>query len=208
MKKVFVFVAVLLAALIVFAEISEDVQDQQACGYARRAGSAEVWQKYLEKFPNGICSFEAENEIANLRNRATKQKFKETESDSVVEENNDQVRYYRPYKGFGITLLILGGIALTEVMPIMIYYTKQHDDYTYINYYGREKTDEDEYKQYKKFRDASISMGVIGGAFVLGGIIFTATKRPVPNQNQKIELSNLSVSPTKGGMFTSVGFRF
>jgi len=199
MKKFFVFVAVLFAAVGVFAETSEDVRDQPACEYARRAESPEVWQNYLEKFPNGICSFEAENEIANLRNRATKQKFKETESDSVVEENNDQVRYYRPYKGFGITMLILGGIALTEVMPITAYFAAAYsdpDDYDY-----------DESK-YKDLKNASIAMGVIGGAFVLGGIIFTATKRPVPNQNQKIELSNLSVAPTKGGMFTSVGFRF
>ncbi len=208
MKKVFVFVAVLFTAVSVFAEISGDVQDQQACEYARRAGSTEVWQKYLEKFPNGSCGFEAENEIANLKNGTAKQKSREPDSHNIVEKNTEQVRYYRPYKGFGITLLILGGIALTDVMPIMIYCMKQHDDYTYINYYGRERTDEDEYKQYKKFRDASIAMGVIGGVFILGGIIFTAAKRPVPNQNQKIELSNLSVAPTKGGMFTSVGFRF
>jgi len=208
MKKFFVFVAVLFAAASVFAENSGDVQDQQACEYARRAESVEVWQKYLEKFPNGICSFEAEIEIANLKNGVRKQKSIEPDSQSIVKENTEQVRYYRPYKGFGITLLILGGTALTEVMPIMIYCMKQHDDYTYINIYGRERTDEDEYKQYKRFRDAAISMGVIGGTFILGGIIFTATKRPVPNQNQKIEVSSLSVSPTKGGMFTSVGFRF
>lgn len=208
MKKFFVFVAVLFAAVSVFAETSGDVQDQQACEYARRAESLEVWQKYLEKFPNGICIFEAENEIVNLKNGTEKQKSIEPDSQSIVEENTEQVRYYRPYKGFGITLLILGGTALTEVMPIMIYCMKQHDDYTYTNYYGRERTDEDEYKQYKKFRDAAISMGVIGGTFILGGIIFTATKRPVPNQNQKIEVSSLSLSPTKGGMFTSVGFRF
>ncbi|MBO4639575.1 MAG: hypothetical protein J5710_07460 [Treponema sp.] len=199
MKKVFVFAAVLLAAIALFAETSGDVQDQQACGYARRAGSAEVWQKYLEKFPNGICSFEAENEIANLKNRAPKQKFKKTESYSIVEEDSEQVRYYRPYKGFGITLLILGGIALTEVMPITAYFAAVYSD-----------PDDDDYDEskYKDLKNASIAMGVIGGAFILGGIIFTATKRPVPNQNQKIELSNLSVAPTKGGMFTSVGFRF
>ena len=199
MKKVFVFVAVLFAALTLFAEASGDVQDQQACGYARKADSKEVWQKYLEKFPNGICSFEAENEIANLKNRAPKQKFKETESDSVVEENSEQVRYYRPYKGFGITLLILGGIALTEVMPITAYFAAAYSD-----------PDDDDYDEsrYKDLKNASIAMGVIGGAFILGGIIFTAVKRPVPNQNQKIELSNLSVAPTKGGVFSSVGFRF
>lgn len=199
MKKVLIFVAVLFAAVSVFAEFSGDVQDQQACEYARRAGTTEVWQKYLEKFPNGICSFEAENEIANLKNRATKQKSEESDSQSVVEEDSEQVQYYRPYKGFGITLLILGGIALTEVMPITAYFAAAYsdpDDYDY-----------DESK-YKDLKNASIAMGVIGGAFILGGIIFTATKRPVPNQNQKIELSNLSVAPKKGGMFTSVGFRF
>ena len=199
MKKVLIFVAVLFAAVSVFAEFSGDVQDQQACGYARRAGSAEVWQKYLEKFPNGICSFEAENEIANLINGATKQKSKKSDSQSVVEEDSEQVRYYRPYKGFGITLLILGGIALTEVMPITAYFAAAYSD-----------PDDDDYDEskYKDLKNASIAMGVIGGAFILGGIIFTATKRPVPNQNQKIELSNLSVAPKKGGMFTSVGFRF
>jgi len=199
MKKFFVFVAVLLAAVSVFAEVSGDVQDQQACEYARRVESLEVWQNYLEKFPNGICIFEAENEIVNLKNGTPKQKSEKSVSPSVVVVNNEPVRYYRPYKGFGITLLILGGIALTEVMPITAYFAAAYsdpDDYDY-----------DESK-YKDLKNASIAMGVIGGAFVLGGIIFTATKRPVPNQNQKIELSNLSVAPTKGGMFTSVGFRF
>ena len=199
MKKVFVFVAVLFAALTLFAEASGDVQDQQACGYARKADSKEVWQKYLEKFPNGICSFEAENEIENLINGATQQKSKESDSQSVVEEDSEQVRYYRPYKGFGITLLILGGIALTEVMPITAYFAAAYSD-----------PDDDDYDEskYKDLKNASIAMGVIGGAFILGGIIFTAVKRPVPNQNQKIELSNLSVAPTKGGVFSSVGFRF
>ena len=198
MKKFFVFVAVLFAAAGVFAENSGDVQDQQACEYARRAESLEVWQKYLEKFPDGICSFEAENEIANLKNGTAKQKYKEAESRSIVEENTKQVRYYRPYKGFGITLLILGGIALTEVMPVTAYFASAYSD---------SDDDEDE-RKYKDLKNASISMAVIGGAFMLGGIIFTATKRPLPNQNRKIELSSLSVSPTKGGMFTSVGFRF
>lgn len=45
MKKFFVFVAVLFAAAGVFAENSGDVQDQQACEYARRTESLEVWQK-------------------------------------------------------------------------------------------------------------------------------------------------------------------
>jgi len=91
MKKFFVFVAVLFAAVSVFAENSGDVQDQQACEYARRVESLEVWQNYLEKFPNGICSFEAENEIANLKNGVRKQKSIEPDSQNIVEKNTEQV---------------------------------------------------------------------------------------------------------------------
>lgn len=70
MKKVLVFVAVLFAAVSVFAEISGDVQDQQACEYARKADSKEVWQKYRKNFPEGSCIFEAEAEIKKLKSSA------------------------------------------------------------------------------------------------------------------------------------------
>ena len=70
MKKVFVFAAVLFAALTLFAEASGDVQDQQACEYARKADSKEVWQKYRKDFPEGSCIFEAEAEIRKLKSSA------------------------------------------------------------------------------------------------------------------------------------------
>ena len=188
MKKVFVFVAVLLAAVSVFAENSGDVQDQQACEYAKRAESLEVWQKYLEKFPDGICSFEAENEIANLKNGVRKQKSEKSDNPSVVVINNEPVRYYRPYKGSGTALLVIGLLAELVVADALIIGGVANDS------------------------DGLIIAGIVTGIAALpiwiSGAALLAQKRPVPNQNQKIELSNLSVSPTKGGMFTSVGFRF
>ena len=108
MKKVLVFVAALFAVSSVWGEASWDDQDQQACEYARRAESREVWQNYLERFPNGICSFEAENEIENLKNGGSKRNSPES---SVVVINNEPVRYYKPYKASGTALLVIGLLA-------------------------------------------------------------------------------------------------
>lgn len=188
MKKFFVFVTVLFAAVSVFAETSEDVRDQQACEYARRAESMEVWQNYLEKFPNGICSFEAENEIANLKNGVRKQKSEKSDNPSVVVINNEPVRYYRPYKGSGTALLVIGLLADLVVADTLIILGVTNDS--------------------DKALAAGIVTGIVALPIWITGASLVAQKRPVPNQNQKIELSSLSLSPTKGGMFTSVGFRF
>ena len=70
MKKVLVFVAALFAVSSVWGEASWDDQDQQACEYARRAESREVWQNYRKNFPEGHCVFEAEAEIRKLKTSA------------------------------------------------------------------------------------------------------------------------------------------
>jgi hypothetical protein len=71
MKKsvILTLFAILFATLIVFARTSKNVQDQQACDYARKKGTVEVWQDYLRQFPQGMCAFEAESEIKDLNKR-------------------------------------------------------------------------------------------------------------------------------------------
>lgn len=70
MKKIVVLVVTLFATLIVFAQASKNVQDQQACDYARKKGTVEVWQDYLRQFPQGMCSFEAKSEIKDLNKKS------------------------------------------------------------------------------------------------------------------------------------------
>ena len=67
MKKFLVFAVALFATLMVFAQASKNVQDQQACDYARKKRRVEVWQDYLRQFPQGMCSFEAKSEIKDLQ---------------------------------------------------------------------------------------------------------------------------------------------
>ncbi|MBO4711583.1 DUF1566 domain-containing protein [bacterium] len=69
MKRILVFAAALFATLMVFAQASKNVQDQQACDYARKKGTVEVWQDYLIQFPQGMCSFEAKSEIKDLNKK-------------------------------------------------------------------------------------------------------------------------------------------
>ena len=345
MKKVFVFVAVLLAALIVVAETSGDVQDQQACEYARKTRKIRIWKEYLKTYPNGACQFEARMKINNAaRKKAKKQKkleniehgnlqwsqkvkfkadydsaikicqslnkngeegwhlptieelrtliincpqnesggqcvvdkddcdgcgykkehsvfsdreffwsstphkyvesnawsvnfdnggitfigrsgehnfrcvkdknlsggenysttiddeeddneFDEEEDNSeknkerrIVIINNEQTRYYRPYKGAGTALLVIGLLGDLLVADTLIICGAVYDS--------------------NKALYAGIATGIISLPMWITGAALLSKKRPVPDQNQKIELSNLSVAPTKGGVFTSVGFRF
>jgi len=67
MKKFFVVFAMIFVTSALFAETS----DEQACEYARKAGSKEVWENYLETFPNGDCSFEAKGEISKTNGSTT-----------------------------------------------------------------------------------------------------------------------------------------
>lgn len=122
------------AAVALFAEVSGDMQDQQACEYARKTRKIKIWKEYLKAYPNGVCRFEARMLVAD-------------------------------------TLIIVGAASDSSGLVI-----------------------------------AGVATGVIGLPMWITGAALLAKKRPVPDQ--KIELSNLSVSPTKGGMFTSVGFRF
>ena len=71
MKKsmILTLLVVLFATLTLFAQKAGSIQDQQACEYARRNNSAEIWQNYLKRFPQGMCAFEAESEIQKLKNR-------------------------------------------------------------------------------------------------------------------------------------------
>ena len=65
-STILVLFVILFATLTVFGQASKSTQDQQACEYARKNNSAEIWQNYLKRFPQGMCAFEAESEIKKL----------------------------------------------------------------------------------------------------------------------------------------------
>ncbi len=98
MKKILVFAAALFATLMVFAQASKSVQDQQACDYARKKGTVEVWQDYLRQFPQGMCSFEAKSEIKNLNKRPQNKVLQWSKKAPGVMNWDDAVKYCKNLK--------------------------------------------------------------------------------------------------------------
>ena len=72
MKKIVVLLVTLFVTFVIFAQASKSAQDQQACEYARRNNSAEIWEDYLLQFPQGMCAFEAKSEIKKLDKKILK----------------------------------------------------------------------------------------------------------------------------------------
>ena len=130
MKRFSLFIALLLAVFYLFPE-DETSSDDNACDYARKTQSIDVWQKYLEKFPEGKCAFEAESEIEKLKNNdSTEEQPSETPAEGQKEPEkeptyifftSEPVLYYRPYKTAGIALLVVGLAA--DVAGGITYYT-------------------------------------------------------------------------------------
>ena len=190
MKKVFVAFMLIFSVFWVFADEKDD--DEKACEYSRNAKNAKVWQTYLEKFPNGTCSFEASAEIAKSEN-STNDSIAQAEQtqQQAPSQQNQQIRTYRPYMGWGIPLIIIGAGALANMAwtsAVAVYYLDNGNDEAWAGY-----------------TTAAVMSGVLGTGLLITGAILTSIKRPI---DQNFTLNNLSVTPTKGGMFASAGFTF
>ena len=197
MKRFWVFVTLLLTIFSLFAE-EENSQDENACDYARQAKSIEVWQKYLEKFPEGKCAFEAESEIEKLKNEIqTREQSAETPAEEEKYEpeqapeptyivlTQEPVVYYRPYKAAGISLLVVGLAA--DVAGGITYYTGW-------------------FKDDSKMMLGGLITSIVGVPLWITGAVLIGIRKPMPSKN--VEVSHLSVAPTKGGAYASFGLNF
>ena len=191
MKRFFVFSALLFVIFSLFAE-EENSQDENACNYARQAQSIEVWQKYLEKFPEGKCAFEAESEIERLKNGSSTDEQpadtpeeKPEKEPTVIVLTYEPVVYYRPYKTAGISLLVVGLAA--DVAGGITYYTGW-------------------YKDNSKMMLGGLITSIVGVPLWITGAVLIGIRKPMPSKN--VEVSHLSVAPTKGGAYASFGLNF
>ena len=208
MKKVFVAFMLIFSVFWVFADEKDD--DEKACEYSRNTKNAKVWQTYLEKFPNGTCSFEASAEIAKSENSASDSiASAEHTQQQAASQQNQQIRTYRPYVGWGVPLIIIGAGALANMAwtsAVAKYYVDNGSYYVRGGYgYNAYEYHEGNDKACAGYTTAAVMSGVLGAGLLITGAILTSIKRPV---DQNFTLNNLSVTSTKGGMFASAGFAF
>lgn len=177
MKKFLMVLVLIFGVFFVFADGEKD--DKSTCEYARKAQSVQVWKIYLKKFPDGLCSFEAEIAIAKSEDPGIN-------NDSVYQTKEN----YRPYALVGIPLIVGGALELVNMslFSAIAAYESSEDD-----------------GSWGYFTTAAVTSGVLGVGLLVTGAVLTSIKRPI---NQKSALNNLSVTPTKGGMFASARFSF
>lgn len=127
---------------------------------------------------------------------------------------------YHPYKGAGITLIVIGavigagGVAAFHILSDKEY--KEYKEYTYYSnafsavYAGMYYDDylhkaNKHRKKSNTYRTIEITSGAAGGALILTGIVFAAIKK---EKTQNTAFTNFSVMPSKDGLYASVGFEF
>lgn len=95
--------------------------------------------------------------------------------------------YYKPYIGLSITLAVFAGLSIGTGMVL-----------------GLIALEED---QWKGYGEGAVATTVIGFALIVPAVILEHIEKPV--KNKRFSLNNISVIPTKDGMFASlqVGFK-
>ena len=216
MKKFMVLFVLIFSVLFVFAD-----DDANACEYARKAHSEKVWRLYLKKFPNGACSFEAESELASAEEQEEKAEPAEqpeakpslapaynTEPEQTemkpaeepapaknAQPVSQKPRKFKPYpyRPWGTALMLVGSLSIGVM--------------SYTAYTARIFERDNDYHPWAGWTTASVAFGVLGGGLLATGTALLFIKRKPP-ENCNVSLNNLSVAPTKDGMFASAGFSF
>lgn len=115
-----------------------------------------------------------------------------------------KVKYYRPYKGIGIPLLVLGSVSVALLMPAMGTMAFAASD-------SCKDKDWDFCEQCRNNHHAAwttgaVLTGVIGAGMIVTGSWLISVQKP--RENQYVTLNGIAVLPTKEGMYASVGFDF
>ena len=108
-----------------------------------------------------------------------------TKEPTYIVLTTEPVLYYRPYKTAGIALLVVGLAA--DVAGGITYYTGWFKD------------------DYKMMLGGLIT-SIVGAPLWITGAVLIGIRKPMPSKN--VEVSHLSVAPTKGGAYASLGLKF
>jgi hypothetical protein len=130
----------------------------------------------------------AENEPTSGNNNFTSPK--QEKSSSLP---NDQQTYSRPYLGWGIPAIFIGGLGIAGMIGFSVAAASCYDDFDHM-------------AEWIGFSYAAAFSGLLGTGLIVSGAIFTTIKKP--QEPKSVSVNNLSVSPIKNGVYASAGFNF
>jgi len=175
------------------AEPAEKTEEQPSTEPEKRTESAPVPIQELDQHSNEPEE-NAEPEPAPAPEQAEAQPSEQpADNAKPVAEGPQKKRKHRinPYRPWGTATALVGALAVGATV--------------YTSYLAIFYDQENEYEAWSGYTAASVALGVLGGGLLATGIALVCIKRP---ENKNVTLNNLSVAPTKGGMFASAGFSF
>ena len=118
-----------------------------------------------------------------------------------------KIKYYRPYLGAGIPLIVIGSVSFALMMPAMGTMAFAASDACEGKDWGFcEELHENNKKHHTAWTVGSVMTGVVGAGMIAVGSWLTSIQKP--RENQCVTLEGVAVLPTKDGMYASIGLGF
>lgn len=122
-------------------------------------------------------------------------------------EKPQKIKYYRPYMGAGIPLIVIGSVSFALMMPAMGTMAFAASDACEGKDWGFcEELHENNKKHHTAWTVGAVMTGVVGAGMIAVGSWLTSIQKP--RENQCVTLNGVAVLPTKEGMYASIGLGF
>ena len=186
MKRFLLLTALLLAVFTLFPEETEtETETLNNNDQAEELPAEQPAEAPAEQQAEQPTEAPAETPAEQPAETPAEEKKEPEKEPTYIILTTEPVLYYRPYKTAGIALLAVGLAA--DVAGGITYYT------------GWFKDDD-------KMMLGGLITSIVGAPLWITGAILIGIRKPVPNQN--VEVSSFSVTPTKGGVYASLGLNF
>ena len=117
-----------------------------------------------------------------------------------------KIKYYRPYLGAGVPLIVIGSVSFLIMMPAMgTMAFAASDACEGKDWDFCEERHENNKKHHTAWTVGSVMTGVVGAGMIAVGSWLTSIQKP---RNLPVEISGFSILPSNKGMFASLGLKF
>lgn len=117
-----------------------------------------------------------------------------------------KIKYYRPYLGAGVPLIVIGSVSFLIMMPAMgTMAFAASDACEGKDWDFCEELHENNKKHHTAWTVGSVMTGVVGAGMIAVGSWLTSIEKP---KNMPVEISGFSILPSNKGMFASLGLKF
>ena len=221
MKKISMFMLMIFGAFILFAqeapkeepkneEVKAEAQPAEAAQEAPKEAEtpAQEEQKPAETQPAEAAPQEEQTPAETVEEAPAQaeQPAPANAPQPYVYGKTQKIKYYRPYLGAGVPLIVIGSVSFLIMMPAMgTMAFAASDACEGKDWDFCEELHENNKKHHTAWTVGSVMTGVVGAGMIAVGSWLTSIEKP---KNMPVEISGFSILPSNKGMFASLGLKF